>query len=369
MRSASHGDGGHAAGAALVRNSSSSPGVVVGSSGPGAEFGGRVSLTSCQRRSSDITSEKDGSSSLPAQWWLIWPPPHTRRRPGDSCRRTNSSANSSTPRPPLTPSSASRASSDPRQPPARTRPGGSRLGRPRQRRPAGRRRARQRRPGDPRDRRTPPGAAGARAVTPGSSGPPRTAARPRRFLGASERRPGWRPRSEVTEQDLVVRRLPQGCRRIPGAERALLRETCCRTLVVTGVSANVGATQHGLRRRQPRLHRRGADGRHRRGALRLHPSDDPQHPRVGRHGHDHGRGARLPEAPASGELDATVCLGGQRLGRGAPLDAAVGDGELAAVAGTGQHPPWSSGSPGACRWSRTPCSRRPSAARRPPSGR
>ena len=110
------------------------------------------------------------------------------------------------------------------------------VGGARQRRPAGGGRARERRPGA--STRSPSAAptAAARTATPACSAPPSgcpssSCPAPRRY--------GSPPPIEVADEDFVVRRL-HGLSPIAGTDvDALLRNLGCRTLVVTGVSANV----------------------------------------------------------------------------------------------------------------------------------
>ena len=91
----------------------------------------------------------------------------------------------------------------------------------------------------------------------------------------------------VSEDDLVVRRL-HGLSPIAGTDvDALLRNFGCRTLVVTGVSANVAipnavfdAVNLGYTAVVPADAIAGVP-------CRLHLCDGPQHPRSGRHRHHH----------------------------------------------------------------------------------
>lgn len=102
---------------------------------------------------------------------------------------------------------------------------------------------------------------------------------------------------EVADEDLVVRRL-HGLSPIAGTDvDALLRNLGCRTLVVTGVSANVAvpnavfdAVNLGYTAVVPSDAIAGVAGR-------LHPRHDPQHARSRRHHHHHRRGAGLLAEP------------------------------------------------------------------------
>ena len=172
-------------------------------------------------------------------------------------------------------------------------------------------------------------------TSPGWSPPPTRAGS--RSLHADRRAPARRARRQPQRPPLPRRRTaarPAAVRHHGGADRrpdrgrrgGLRRTTAARAVARSGHRRRRPAAQPGLphagrdrclgqrgdperrlRRREPRLHRRRAVGRHRGGALRLHPRDDPPHPRPGRHGRDHGRGAGLPrasrQAPDSGQRD------------------------------------------------------------------
>lgn len=106
---------------------------------------------------------------------------------------------------------------------------------------------------------------------------------------------------QVADEDLVVRRL-RGLSPIQGTDvDPLLRDLGCRTLIVTGVSADVAVPDAVFDAVNPRLHGRPAHRRRRGRARRLHPRDDPAHPVPGRHPGDHGRGAHgvRPGRPAT----------------------------------------------------------------------
>src|SRR5690606_22555767 len=134
----------------------------------------------------------------------------------------------------------------------------------------------------------------------------------------------------VADEDLVVRRL-RGLSPIQGTDvDPLLRDLGCRTLIVTGVSADVAVPDAVFDAVNPRLHGRPAHRRRRGRARRLHPRDDPAHPVPGRHPGDHGRGAhgvrpgparhRAPAAQARVIESPSTVIGtdGSGLGAGPP---------------------------------------------------